>query len=84
MSTRSLTERGQTPRDPLQVGSHESNMLSLLRTALTSRVVMEKIISADQDQVDKYEADSKSNITDDNTPTDDEYFLSSEKKSISI
>lgn len=46
---------------------------------------MEKIISADQDQVDKYEADSKSNITDDNTPTDDdEYFLSSEKKSILI
>ena len=41
---------------------------------------MEKIITADQDQVDKYEADSKSNITDDNNPTeDDEYFLSSEK-----
>lgn len=62
------------------MGPHESNMLSLLRTALTSRVVMEKIITADQDQVDKYEADSKSNITDDNNPTeDDEYFLSSEK-----
>ena len=41
---------------------------------------MEKTITTGQDQVDKYETDSESNITDDNNPTDDdEYFPSSEK-----
>ena len=49
--------------------------------------VMEKIVTADQEQVDKYETDSTSNITDfDNPVDDDEYPLSShgKKKSIAI
>ena len=47
---------------------------------------MGKIVTTDQEQVDKYETDrSKSNITDFNNPMDDdEYPLSSVKKSIAI
>ena len=65
------------------MGSHELGMLSLLKTALT-RVVMEEIMTTDQDQVDKYEKRTVNRILRALIIDDDEYFSSARQKKSTV